>query len=143
MTEGRLMNAQGMETWPHHPAATETLSTRTMSTPARAVRPVVGKNGLAVAAAGLGAIGLITSIVLIGGLLGVIGLALGIAALKTARRTGVGRAMSIAGVVTSFIAIVVSVLAGIFLVWYAHTTQSCYKFNHFRPYEKCVSQRFK
>lgn len=56
---------------------------------AQADRP--RRNGPAGAAVVLGVIGLSTSIVFVGGLIGVVGLALGIAGLVTAGRTGVGR----------------------------------------------------
>ncbi|MCX4789486.1 DUF4190 domain-containing protein [Streptomyces sp. NBC_01221] len=89
----------------------------------------------------LGIIGLITSIAFVGGLFGVIGLILGIAALMKARRTGVGRGMSITGVVTSFIAIVVSILAAILMAWYANNTQKCYQPESFQQYKQCVHQQ--
>ncbi|GAA2277015.1 hypothetical protein GCM10010430_73610 [Kitasatospora cystarginea] len=89
----------------------------------------------------LGAIGLITSIVFIGGLFGVIGLVLGIVALRTAKRSGIGWGMSVTGVVTSFIAIVVSILVAVFMVWYADKTQQCYQLDSFRQYEQCVHQQ--
>ncbi|MFC5664952.1 DUF4190 domain-containing protein [Kitasatospora misakiensis] len=81
-----------------------------------------------------------TSIVFVGGLLGVIGLALGIGALVTARRTGVGRGRAITGVVTSALAIVVSVLVAVFFVWYANQTQECYRPDSFQQYKQCVQQ---
>ncbi|MFJ9678970.1 DUF4190 domain-containing protein [Streptomyces sp. NPDC101194] len=105
------------------------------------MRPPVGRNGLAVAAMVLGIIGLITSIVVVGGLLGVIGLILGIAALMKAGRTGVGRGMSITGAVTSFIAIVASVLAAVLMAWYADNTQKCYQPESFHQYRQCVHQQ--
>jgi len=118
----------------------ETLPSQTASSWAAGAGPV-GKNGLAVAAMVLGVIGLISSIVFVGGLFGVIGLILGIVALKKAKRTGVGRGMSITGVVTSFIAIVASVLVVIFMTWYADKTQKCYDPGSLQRYEKCVQQQ--
>ncbi|MGK4580194.1 DUF4190 domain-containing protein [Kitasatospora sp. HPMI-4] len=105
------------------------------------MRPPAGRNGLATAALVLGVISLITSIVCIGGLFGVIGLVLGIAALWRARRTGVGRGMSVTALVTSSLAIVVSVLAAFFLVWYADKTQECYQPDSLRQYRQCVHQQ--
>lgn len=90
----------------------------------------------------LGVIALSTSIVLIGGPLGVIGLLLGLAALRTARRTGVGRSKAITAVVTSAIAIVVSVLVSVFMAWYANKTQECYQPDSFQQYKQCVRQQF-
>ncbi|WP_234371426.1 DUF4190 domain-containing protein [Streptomyces sp. XY431] len=123
------------------------MNTREMNTPetetpirhtafARADRP--RRNGPAGAAVVLGVIGLSTSIVFVGGLLGVVGLALGIAALVTAGRTGVGRGRAIAGVVTSALAIVVSVLVAVFVVWYADKTQDCYQPDSLQQYRQCV-----
>ncbi|MBC3843042.1 DUF4190 domain-containing protein [Streptacidiphilus sp. 4-A2] len=89
----------------------------------------------------LGTIGLITSVVLVGGLLGVLGLALGIRALRTAGRTGIGRSKAIAGTVTSSLAIVVSITVVISAVWFAHTTQSCYQFHRIHQWEQCVHQQ--
>ncbi|MGW1200482.1 DUF4190 domain-containing protein [Streptomyces sp. NPDC002536] len=98
------------------------------------------KNGSAVAAKVLGITGLLTSVVLVGGPLGVIGLILGISALMTAGRTGVGRGRAMTGVVTSSLAIVVSALVAVFLVWYANKTQACYDPGSFHAYEQCVRQ---
>ncbi|MEV7782219.1 DUF4190 domain-containing protein [Kitasatospora sp. NPDC088351] len=89
----------------------------------------------------LGVIGLITSIISVGGLFGVIGLILGIVALTKARRSGVGRGMAITGVVASFLAIVVSVLVAVFMVWYANNTQECYRPDSLRQYQQCVHQQ--
>ncbi|MDK9499800.1 DUF4190 domain-containing protein [Streptomyces katrae] len=104
--------------------------------------PGADGNGLAVAAVLLGVIGWITSVVLIGGLLGVIGLVLGVAALRKAGRTGTGRGMSVTGLVTSCLAIVVSVLVAVFMTWYANKTQQCYDPGSFRQYRQCVHQQF-
>ncbi|MFB7664070.1 DUF4190 domain-containing protein [Kitasatospora sp. NPDC056138] len=89
----------------------------------------------------LGIIGLATSIVFVGGLLGGIGLVLGIVALRTARRTGVGRGESVTAVVTSSIAILVSVLVAVLMVWYADKTQQCYQPDSFQQYRQCVHQQ--
>lgn len=90
----------------------------------------------------LGLVGLLSSIVVIGGLLGVIGLVLGIIALHRAKRTGVGRGRSIIGVVASLLAIVVSVLVVVFAVWFAHKTQSCYQFHEIQQWQQCATQQF-
>ncbi|MFF2079877.1 DUF4190 domain-containing protein [Kitasatospora sp. NPDC058162] len=100
------------------------------------------RNGPAVAALVLGVLGLLTSVVVIGGLLGVLGLVLGVIALRTARRTGSGRGMADAAVVTSLIAIAVSVLAAVLLAWYADRTQPCYRPDSLREYRQCVQQQF-
>jgi hypothetical protein len=89
----------------------------------------------------VGAIGVVTSIGVIGGPLGVIGLLMGLVARRAARRTGAGRAEATTAVVTSSVAIVVSALAAAFMVWYAHRTQDCYHLNHLRPYTQCVRRR--
>ncbi|MFI6002183.1 DUF4190 domain-containing protein [Streptomyces sp. NPDC051366] len=102
---------------------------------------MVSTNGLAGAAAVLGAVGLSMSVVFIGGPLGVIGLILGIVALRTAKRTGTGRGRAITGVVTSAIAIVVSVLIAVLVVWYANKTQECYQPDSLRQYKQCVQQQ--
>ncbi|MFJ1544195.1 DUF4190 domain-containing protein [Streptomyces sp. NPDC088246] len=105
------------------------------------MRPPVGRNGLAVAAMVLGLISLMTSIVFVGGLLGGIGLILGIVGLKTTKRTGSGRGKAITGVVTSAIAIVVSILVALFMVWYANKTQECYRPESIQQYKQCVHQQ--
>ncbi|MBT2451415.1 DUF4190 domain-containing protein [Streptomyces sp. ISL-43] len=89
----------------------------------------------------LGVISLMTSIVFVGGLLGGIGLILGIVGLRTAKRTGIGRGKAITGVVTSAIAIVVSILVAVFMVWYANQTQECYQPDSFQQYKQCVHQQ--
>ncbi|MFJ7495913.1 DUF4190 domain-containing protein [Streptomyces sp. NPDC097727] len=105
------------------------------------MRPPGGKNGLAGTAMVLGVIGLSTSIVFIGGLLGVIGLILGVVALMTSRRSGIGRGKAITGVVTSAIAIVVSIVVAVFIVWYANHTQECYQPDSFQQYKQCVHEQ--
>ncbi|MEU9718301.1 DUF4190 domain-containing protein [Streptomyces sp. NPDC047976] len=118
------MTTQEIDTPPHHPTS-----------------PRSDRNGLAVAAMVLGVIGWLTSIVFIGGLLGVIGLILGAAALPKAKRTGTGRGMALTGLVTSSLAIVVSVLVAVFMTWYANKTQQCYDPGSFREYRQCVHQQ--
>ncbi|MFG2748735.1 DUF4190 domain-containing protein [Streptomyces xanthophaeus] len=114
------MNTQGTRIPPHHTASA---------------------NGQAGAAMVFGVIGLSTSVFLVGGLFGGIGLILGIVALATAGRTGTGRAKALTGVVTSAIGIVVSVLAAVSFVWYANETQECYQPDGFRQYKQCVHQQ--
>ncbi|MEU6014532.1 DUF4190 domain-containing protein [Streptomyces sp. NPDC047515] len=105
------------------------------------MRPPAGRNGLAVAAMVLGVISLMTSIVFVGGLLGLIGLILAIVGVKTTKRTGTGRGNAITGLVTSAIAIVVSVLLAVFMVWYANNTQECYQPESIQQYKQCVHQQ--
>ncbi|QEU97579.1 DUF4190 domain-containing protein [Streptomyces kanamyceticus] len=93
---------------------------------------------MATAAVTLGVIGLCTSVVFIGGPLAVIGLILGIAALLTAKRTGAGRGKAVTAVVTSSLAIVVSGLVAVFMLWYANKTQECYQPDSFHEYTQCV-----
>ncbi|MFD8292470.1 DUF4190 domain-containing protein [Streptomyces lavendulae] len=153
------MSTQENETPPHHttPEGTEPTQarrSRTASTSTRAAGPnpyshapqgpghgtrsPADRNGLAVAAMVLGVIGWITSIVFIGGPLGVIGLILGVAALRKSKRTGTGRGMAVTGLVTSSLAIVVSILVAVFMTWYANETQECYDPGSFRQYRQCV-----
>ncbi|WP_133900090.1 DUF4190 domain-containing protein [Streptomyces sp. KS 21] len=98
-------------------------------------------NGLAGAAVLLGVLGLSTSVFFIGGLFGGIGLILGVIALTTAKRTGIGRGKALTGVVASAIAIVVSALVAVFFVWYADKTQECYQPDSFQQYRQCVHQQ--
>ncbi|PCG82977.1 DUF4190 domain-containing protein [Streptomyces sp. WZ.A104] len=100
--------------------------------------PTAPRNSLATAALTLGVISLCTSVVFIGGLLSVIGLILGIAALTAAERTGAGRGKAVTAVVTSSLAIVVSGLVAVFMVWYANKTQECYQPDSFQQYTQCV-----
>uniref|UniRef100_A0AAU2V7U1 DUF4190 domain-containing protein n=1 Tax=Streptomyces sp. NBC_00003 TaxID=2903608 RepID=A0AAU2V7U1_9ACTN len=100
--------------------------------------PPPNRNGLATAAVILGAVSLSTSIFFIGGPLGVIGLILGVAAMITTGRTGTGRGKAVAAVVTSALAIVVSVLVAVFMIWYANHTQACYRPDSFDQYAQCV-----
>ncbi|MCC0100328.1 hypothetical protein K7B10_37245 [Streptomyces flavotricini] len=69
-----------------------------------------------------------------------IGLILGIAALMAAKRTGVGRGKAVTAVVTSSLAIVVSGLVAVFMVWCANKTQECYQPDGFRQYTQCVRE---
>lgn len=107
----------------------------------RAVRPPAGRNGAAGPAVVLGIVSLSTSIFFIGGLLGVIGLVGGIVALGKAGPTGTGRGKAITGLVASALAIVVAVLAAVFMVWYANETQECYQPDSFHQYTRCVRQQ--
>ncbi|WP_237553097.1 MULTISPECIES: DUF4190 domain-containing protein [unclassified Streptomyces] len=122
------MNAQGIET--HHMASArpDAVGTR-LTTP---------RNGLATAALTLGVTGLLTSVVLVGGPLAVIGLILGIAALMTAGRTGAGRGKAVTALVASALAIVVSGLVAVLVLWYADQTQECYRPDSFHQYTQCV-----
>ncbi|MGW1408567.1 DUF4190 domain-containing protein [Streptomyces sp. NPDC002403] len=130
------MNTQGMAApTPHHMAPS--------GKPGHGTRPPAGeagRGGTATAAMVLGVIGLFTSVFFVGGLLGVIGTVLGIAGLRTAGRTGVGRGRAITGVVTSVLAIALSILFALFMAWYANKTQECYRPDSFQEYTRCVSR---
>ncbi|WP_433214480.1 hypothetical protein [Microtetraspora malaysiensis] len=135
------MNAQEIETPLNHTASAQAPAVRTRTAPSRtAPGPTAPKNGLATATMALGIIGLLTSVVFIGGPLAVIGLILGIAALMTAKRTGVGRGKAITALVTSSLAIVVSGLVAVFMLWYANKTQECYRPDSLHQYVQCVRQ---
>ncbi|MEV5988803.1 DUF4190 domain-containing protein [Streptomyces sp. NPDC052051] len=125
------MNAQGTETPLDRTASAQHQAVRTSTAP---------KNGLATAAMILGISGLATSVVFIGGPLAVVGLILGIAALMTARRTGTGRGKAVTALVTSSLAIVLSALVAVLVVWYANKTQACYRPDSFHQYTQCVRE---
>ncbi|MGW4319172.1 DUF4190 domain-containing protein [Streptomyces sp. NPDC004684] len=108
--------------------------------PVGGMRPPAARDGLATAALALGVTGLFTSVLLVGGLLGVLGVVLGVAALKTAGRTGAGRGRAVTGVVTSLFAIALSVLSAVLLAWYANRTQECYRPDSLQQYAQCVRQ---
>ncbi|MFG3527452.1 DUF4190 domain-containing protein [Streptomyces sp. NPDC047917] len=112
----------------------------TQGTASLSARPAVGKDGPATAAMVLGVTGLFTSVVLVGGALGLIGVVVGAVGLKASGRTGTGRARAVTGVVTSLLAIVVAVLAAFLLAWYANRTQACYQPDTLRQYAQCVSR---
>ncbi|WP_229898756.1 DUF4190 domain-containing protein [Streptomyces hiroshimensis] len=135
------MNAQGTETPLNHTVSAQDQAVRTRTAP-NGMEPglTAPKNSLATAAMTLGIMGLCTSVVFIGGPLAVIGLILGIAALMTAKRTGVGRGKAVTALVTSSLAIVVSGLVAVFMVWYANKTQECYQPDSFHHYTQCVRQ---
>ncbi|MFE5870403.1 DUF4190 domain-containing protein [Streptomyces roseifaciens] len=136
------MNAQGTETPLNHTVSAQDQAVRTRTAPnCMAPGLTAPKNSLATAAMTLGIIGLCTSVVFIGGPLAVIGLILGIAALMTAKRTGVGRGRAVTALVTSSLAIVVSGLVAVFMVWYANKTQECYQPDSFHQYTQCVRQQ--
>ncbi|WP_330331262.1 DUF4190 domain-containing protein [Streptomyces sp. NBC_00536] len=135
------MNTQGTGTLPGHTTAgTEAVGPEAAGSYAAGSK-AAGRNGRAEAALVLGVTGLLTSVVFIGGPLGVAGLVLGAVGLARARRTGVGLGMSLAGLVMSLLAIVVSVLAAVLLAWYADHTQECYQPDSFRQYTQCVRQQ--
>ncbi|WP_239516320.1 MULTISPECIES: DUF4190 domain-containing protein [unclassified Streptomyces] len=135
------MNAQEIETTLNHTVSAQDQAVRTQTAPnAMAPGLTAPKNGLATAAMTLGIIGLCTSVVFVGGPLAVMGLILGIAALMAAKRTGVGRGKAVTAVVTSSLAIVVSGLVAVFMLWYANTTQECYQPDSFHQYTQCVHE---
>lgn len=103
--------------------------------------PPAARNGPAVAAVVLGVVGLATSVVFVGGPLGVVGLVLGALALRTARRTGVGRGQALTGLVASSLAIVVSALVVVSAMWFAHRTQSCYHLHQIQQWQHCVRRQ--
>lgn len=133
------MNAQHIGTPLDHTVSAQDQAVWTRTGPNEMARGLTApKNSLATAALTLGVIGLCTSAVFIGGPLSVIGLILGVAALITAKRTGVGRGKAVTAVVTSSLAIVVSGLVAVFMVWYANKTQECYQPDSFHQYTQCV-----
>ncbi|MGB8942397.1 MAG: DUF4190 domain-containing protein [Streptomyces sp.] len=145
------MNAQGIETPLNHSVSAQDQVVRSRTAPngmrlngmgpnESAPGPTAPKNSLSTAAMTLGIIGLGTSVVFIGGPLAVIGLILGIAALTTAKRTGTGRGKAVTAVVTSSLAIVVSGLIAVVMVWYANKTQECYQPDSFHQYTQCVRE---
>ncbi|SPE58295.1 hypothetical protein SNS2_3915 [Streptomyces netropsis] len=52
-----------------------------------------------------------------------------------------GRGKALTGVVTSALAIAVSVLVAVFFVRYANKTQECYQPDSFQQYKQCVRQQ--
>ncbi|MCN9244419.1 DUF4190 domain-containing protein [Streptomyces sp. RY43-2] len=136
------MNAQGTETPLDRAASAQTQAAQTQAvrTWAAPSGTASSGNGLATAAMILGITGLATSVVFIGGPLAVIGLILGIAALLTAKRTGVGRGKAVTALVTSSLAIVVSALVAVLVLWYANQTQACYQPDSFHQYTQCVRE---
>lgn len=107
-----------------------------------APRRTAPRNGLATAALALGIAGLLASPVLIGFVPACIGLVLGVAALFTTGRTGAGRRRAVASVVTASVAIAVSGLSVVVLLWYADRTQDCYRPDSLHQYAECVRQHF-
>ncbi|MEU1815905.1 hypothetical protein ABZ543_12000 [Streptomyces roseifaciens] len=59
---------------------------------------------------------------------------------ERAKRTGAGRGKAVTALVTSALAIVVSGLVAVFMVWYANKTQECYQPDSFHQYTQCVRQ---
>ncbi|WP_406143362.1 DUF4190 domain-containing protein [Streptomyces anulatus] len=133
------MSAQGIEAPLNHTVSPQGRAVRTRTAPSGMAQGLTApKNSLATAALTPGAIGLCTSVVLIGGPLSVCGLLLGIAALITAERTGVGRGRAVTAVVASSLAIVVSGLVTVFMIRHANKTQECYQPDSFHQYTQCV-----
>ncbi|WP_412079516.1 DUF4190 domain-containing protein (plasmid) [Streptomyces xanthophaeus] len=135
------MNPQGIETPLNHTVSAQGRAVGSQTAPYGGAPGLTApKNSLATAAMTLGIIGLCTSVVFIGGPLAVMGLILGIAALMTAKRTGVGQGEAVTAVVTSSLAIVVSGMVAVFMVWYANKTQECYQPDSFHQYTQCVRE---
>jgi Domain of unknown function (DUF4190) len=101
-----------------------------------------GKNGMAIAALVLGIVGLVTSIIFLGGALGVVGLILGIVSLRTSKRTGVGRGMAIGGIVTSVLAILATIALIIGSVWLFHKVDNCNQYSsNSTQYNQCIQDQ--
>ncbi|WP_406207130.1 hypothetical protein OH807_34205 [Kitasatospora sp. NBC_01560] len=66
---------------------------------------------------------------------------MGVVALRTAGRTGAGRGRAVAGLVTSALTIVLSLLAAALLVWYADHTRACHRPDSFQQYTQCVHEQ--
>ncbi|MFD5565179.1 DUF4190 domain-containing protein [Kitasatospora griseola] len=96
----------------------------------------------AVAAVVLGTVALLTSPVVVGGALGVIGLVLGPFAARTARWTGAGRGMALTGTVLSALAVVAAAVTAVFAVWFADLTRDCYEYREVGQWTQCVQQQF-
>ena len=108
------------------------------------IRPPA-KNNMAVAALILGIIGLVTSLFVIGGLLGVVGLILGIISLRASKLTGTGtgRGMAIGGIITSAVAILATTALVIVAAWFAHRVSDCNDYSRDNPqYNQCIQQHF-
>jgi membrane-bound ClpP family serine protease len=105
-------------------------------------QPQATRNGMAIAALVLGIIGLVTSIVFIGGALGIVGLILGIVSLRTSKRTGAGKGMAIGGIVTSILAIVATIALIIASVWLVNKAQNCSQYSSdSTQYSQCIQQQ--
>jgi len=109
-----------------------------MTTQQLPVHPQTGINRISAPALAVGVIALVSSLVVVGGAVGVVGAVLGAVALQTAARTGVGRGQAVAAVVLSGLAIIVSVWMIVVAVWFAHKTQDCYHLNEIDPWYQCV-----
>jgi Domain of unknown function (DUF4190) len=115
--------------------------------PTMPVPPQMLPKGMAITGMVLGIVGLVTSL-FYGGVLGVIGLVFSIIALRAARRGQAGgRGMAIAGLVTSILAIVVTTIEVILVVWFLNTVSNCSQYNpNTNPngssaqYDQCVRQ---
>lgn len=83
-------------------------------------------NGMAITGMVLGIVGAVTALFYIGGVIGIVGLVFSIIALRAVnRREAAGRGMAIAGLVTSIVAIIVSAVEIVFIVWVIHTATNC------------------
>ncbi len=99
-----------------------------------------GRNTQAQVAMATGIVALLTSVLVVGGVLGVPGLVLGTCALRTAGRTGAGRRRAVTAIATSAMAITLSVTVVLGAVWFADKTQDCYQFNKIRQWTQCVDE---
>ncbi|MFJ5927312.1 DUF4190 domain-containing protein [Kitasatospora sp. NPDC092948] len=98
--------------------------------------------GPVVAAVVVGTVALLTSPVVVGGALGVIGLVVGLFALRAARRSGAGRGMARTGSALSALAVVVAVVMAVFAVWFADRTRDCYQYREPGQWVQCVQQQY-
>ncbi|MFF3001896.1 DUF4190 domain-containing protein [Kitasatospora sp. NPDC057940] len=105
---------------------------------ARPAAAAAARNAPATAAVVLGALGLFTSFAVVGGLFGAVGLVTGAVGLRASGRTGTGRGRALVGLLLSLAAIAASVLAAVFIAWYANHTQECYRPDDLHQYVECV-----
>jgi hypothetical protein len=137
------MTTQGTKTSPTDAIPAHTISPRAATPPTNQPnsRPPTAKRSLPRAALTLCLIALSTSLVLISERLGAISLVIGITALEKTKRTDVGRRTPLTAILTAALAIVLSVLLVIAMLWYTNTTQKCYRPAAIQHYKHCVHQQ--
>lgn len=99
--------------------------------------------GLAIASLVLSIIGFLLSSIVIGGIFALVGLILGIVALRKTKTGGGGKGLAIAGIVLSAISLLISIGVALFFGWAFMQTGDCWQYSNDEVLlEQCINDTF-
>lgn len=99
--------------------------------------------GLAIASMVLSIIGFLLAWAVIGGIPALVGLILGIVALRKTKTGGGGKGLAITGIVLGIISLIISALIGVFFGWVLAESRDCWQYAENEVLmEQCLEQKF-